>query len=202
MLLLARHLELPIETYLDPSHPVQKMIRVTLARFADLPVGEIETAIDGCSAPVFGLPLEAMARSYAQLVGWGHTDLDEPLREAASRVVSAMTEHPEMVGGTSARLDTDLMRATAGALVAKVGAEGVQLLGIKPCPQFPEGLGIAIKIEDGDTRRARDPVAIETLRQLGLLTEEQVHSLERYHRVTLRNHRGIEVGAVQPAFKL
>jgi L-asparaginase II len=202
MLALARFSGAPIESYLDPEHPVQWQNRVAVARFADVPLAEIAIAVDGCSAPVFGLTLEAMARSYAQLVGCEHTDLDDDLRAAARRVVKAMTGHPEMIGGTRRRLDTDLMRVARGRLISKVGAEGVQLLGVLPNSHYPRGLGIAIKIEDGDTRRARDPVVIETLRQLGLLDEGQLAPLARYARSTVRNHRRLEVGEVRPCFQL
>lgn len=202
MLALARFLGEPIENYLDPNHPVQMRIRQALARFADVSMDEITMAVDGCSAPVFGLTIKAMARSYAQFVGWQHANLDDNLGVAAQRVVNAMKDHPEMVGGTNGRLDTDLMLAARGRIISKVGAEGVQLLGVLPDARHPSGLGIAIKIEDGDSRRARDPVVIETLRQLGLLDEEQLAQLARYAGSTLRNYRQLEVGAVRPCFKL
>jgi L-asparaginase II len=94
------------------------------------------------------------------------------------------------------------MRVTKGEILSKVGAEGVQLLGVKPNERYPQGLGVAIKIEDGDTRRARDPVVIETLRQLGLLNEEQLAQLASYASATVFNHRKIEVGEVSTCFKL
>ena len=202
MLAFARHIGEATENYIDPNHPIQRQIRIVLARFADVPVDEIEIAIDGCSAPVFGLSLEAMARSYARLVGVKHTDIEPELASAAERVVDMMIGHPEMVGGTSKRLDTDLMRAARGQIISKVGAEGVQLLGAKPSARHPKGLGIAIKIEDGDIRRARDPVVIETLRQLGLLDDEQLARLSGYSRSTVFNHRKLEVGEVRTSFKL
>ena len=202
MLALARHLGQPIETYLDPGNLIQTQIRLVLSRFSDVPFDEVVVAVDGCSAPVFGLSLQAMARSYAQLVAARLTDLEAELVNASERVVAAMTAFPEMVGGTSKRLDTDLMRVANGALVSKVGAEGVQLLGVRPCAQYPQGLGIAIKIEDGDTRRARDPVVLETLRQLGLLNEAQLTELDTYARSTVFNHRKLAVGEVRAHFKL
>jgi L-asparaginase II len=143
-----------------------------------------------------------MARSYAQLIGVRHTDIEPELAAAAEAVVNAMIEHPEMVGGTRNRLDTDLMLAAQGRIISKVGAEGVQLLGVKPGGRYPKGLGIAVKIEDGDIRRARDPVVIETLRQLGLLDEDPLARLARYARSVVFNHRRIEVGVVRPCFDL
>ena len=202
MLAFAKHAGEPLENYLDPDHPIQRRIRSTLARFADIHVDEIDIAVDGCSAPVFGLSVEAMARSYARLAAAGPAGIEPELAAAADCVVSAMIEHPEMVGGTRGRLDTDLMLAAKGGIISKVGAEGVQLLGVKPNERYPKGLGVAIKIEDGDIRRARDPVAIETLRQLGLLDDSQLAALARYARSTIFNYRKIEVGEVRTCFKL
>ncbi|MGE0129465.1 MAG: asparaginase [Blastocatellales bacterium] len=206
MIGFAKHINEPVENYIDPNHPIQRRIHSTLASFAAAPVDEyniaIAVAVDGCSAPVFGLSIEAMARSYARLVGAQHTEIEPELAAAAETVVNAMTEYPEMVGGTRNRLDTDLMLAAKGQIVSKVGAEGVQLLGVRPNEHYPKGLGVAIKIEDGDIRRARDPVVIETLRQLGLLDDDQLTRLARYTRSTVLNHRRIEVGEVRTCFKL
>ncbi len=202
MLALAKFLGEPTADYTNPQHQIQQRILNVLAEFVQVPPNEVAIAIDGCSAPVFGVSLLAMAKSYSRLVNARSTDLAPHLVLAAEKVVEAMTEFPEMVGGSRGRLDTDLMRATQGQVVSKVGAEGVQLLGVKPCQQFPNGLGIAIKIEDGDTRRARDPVVIETLRQLGVLSQAQVESLAAYTTTTLLNHRKLEVGQIRTCFKL
>jgi L-asparaginase II len=202
MLALARMLNDSVDNYIDPESNLQRQIRITLAMFADAPLSDVAIAIDGCSAPVFGLPIEAMARSYASLVAPASAEIESRLASAANSVVRAMLHHPEMIGGTSERLDTDLMRTARGRIISKVGAEGIQLLGVLPCSQYPEGLGIAIKIEDGDTRRARDPVVIETLCQLQLLNEAEVSQLAKYAHSTLYNHRRLMVGEVRPCFRL
>lgn len=204
MLALAKFLKHPLENYLAPNHPIQLLIRNTLARFTAVPADEIGVAIDGCSAPVFSTTMAAMARSYAQLVGIEHTSLatDQTLSQAAKRIVMSFIEHPAMIGGTRNRLDTDLMQVAHGQLISKVGAEGVQLLGVLPCERYPHGLGIAIKIEDGDIKRARDPVVIETLRQLGVLNTRQLEQLAPYVRTTLYNHRKLAVGEVRTCFEL
>jgi L-asparaginase II len=202
MLAFAKHIGESLENYLDPDHPIQRQIHSTLSRFAGVSVDEIKIAVDGCGAPVFGLSVEAMARSYARLVCAGRAGIESDLAAAAGAAVSAMIEYPEMVGGTRGRLDTDLMLVAKGEVISKVGAEGTQLLGVKPNERYPKGLGVAIKIEDGDIRRARDPVVIETLRQLGLLDDAQLAALARYARSTIFNHRKIEVGEVRTCFTL
>ncbi|MFN0109045.1 MAG: asparaginase [Blastocatellia bacterium] len=202
MLAFAKFIGEPTTDYLNPEHAIQQRILRVLAQFADVPTDKIAIAVDGCSAPVFGVSILAMARSYARLVGVRHTNIEPDLTDAAEQVVTAMIEFPEIVGGSRGRLDTDLMQAARGQIVSKVGAEGMQLLGVKPNAKFPTGLGIAIKIEDGDIRRARDQVVIETLRQLGLLDETQLDQLAAYRQNTIFNHRQIKVGEIHACFKL
>ena len=202
MLALAKFLGHSTKDYISPSHPIQQQILKVVAEFADVPPDQVAIGIDGCSAPVFGLSILAMARSYARLVGVRYTNIEPELANAAEQVICAMLEFPELVGGSRGRLDTDLMRIANSQIVSKVGAEGVHLLGVKPCPEHPYGLGIAIKIEDGDTRRARDPVVIETLRQLGLLGNNQLAALSSYTNTTLSNHRKMKVGEIRTCFKL
>ncbi len=202
MLAFAKFINQPTGNYIDPQHPIQRRVREVLASFAGMTEEEIAIGVDGCSAPVFGLSLVEMARSYARLVSARQMDIEPELAIAAERVVDSMVTFPEMIGGSHGRLDTDLMRAAKGAIVSKVGAEGVQLLGVRPCQMYPKGLGIAIKIEDGDTRRARDPVVIETLRQLGLLDGDQLEQRFIYSHSVLRNYRKLEVGEVRTCFTL
>jgi L-asparaginase II len=201
MLALAIHLDAPTETYDHPDHPVQRAILRAVSQFSNLPEAEIAAATDGCGVPVFGLPVRAMALMYARLVAPG-AGLDEATRSAAARIVAAMTGSPEMVGGTHERLDTEMMRVTRGSIVSKIGAEGVYTVGVLPCERFPRGLGLALKIEDGEDRRARPTVVIESLRQLGALDAEASQKLEPYASFTIRNHNGDAVGEVRAAFEL
>jgi L-asparaginase II len=147
------------------------------------------------------MPVRAMALMYARLVA-PPADFDSETRQAAARIVAAMTRAPEMVGGTRERLDTELMRATAGRVISKIGADGVYTVGVLPCERFPRGLGLALKIEDGEDRRARPVVVVESLRQLGALDEGALAALAPYASFDVRNHRDIEVGEVRAAFEL
>lgn len=201
MLALARHLNAPIETYERPENPVQKEIARTVAQFSDVSVEDIAIGTDGCGVPVFGVTISRMALMYARLV-CPPAHFDEPTRDACRRIVKAMTAYPELVGGTNERLDTEIMRATNGAVVSKVGAEGVYTAGVLPCERFPRGLGFAIKIEDGEDRRARPTVVIESLRQLGVLDERAVARLAPYATFPLKNNLREMVGQVTPHFNL
>ncbi len=195
MLLRARMHGWDTATYLDPEHPVQRDIRAALARFAGLPPEALALGTDGCSAPNFALPLYHAAWAWARLAD--PTDLDEPWATAARRITAAMTAHPEMVGGPG-RFDTELMRALGPAVVAKAGAEGYQALGLAAghWPGAPGGVGIALKIADGDARnRARGVVALALLRRAGLLPEGIPPNLTRWAPTgPVTNWRGLEVG--------
>lgn len=202
MLALALHLEAPIETYDHVENPVQQSILRSVSEFSGVAGEEIALGVDGCGAPVFGVPVKAMALMYARLVTQPDGFCDEASRKAARRISRAMMAHPEIVGGRAERLDTKVMLAGRGAIVSKVGAEGVYTAGVLPSETWSRGLGIAIKIEDGEDRRSRPTVVIETLRQLGVLRDDAVEELAPYSRFIVRNHRGDEVGEVRARFDL
>ena len=178
--------------YLDPQHPVQIGIRQRLAQIADLAFDDIGVGVDGCSAPCFALPLKHAALAFARLA--------QSKDAALARVAQVMIEYPEMVAGEG-RLDTDLMRATAGRLFSKGGAEGFHGIGVLAQGDQP-AYGIAWKIGDGDGKRGGHPAVIEALRQLGLLDEAALTALKSYHTWPITNHRGLEVGEVKANFTL
>lgn len=201
MLALASHLGAPTESYDQPANPVQLAIGQTISQFSGVLIEDIAVGIDGCGVPVFGITVKAMALMYARLVA-PPAEFDESTKEACRRIVAAMTRYPELIGGTSDRLDTEMMRATEGRLISKVGAEGVYTAGVMPCAEWPKGLGMAVKIEDGDDHRARPTVVIESLNQLGVLNDEALEAVSRYAFFPVRNRNGEVVGEVRASFKL
>jgi L-asparaginase II len=192
MLAFAKHIGSDLGNYEDLENPVQQAILDTIALFTDVPIENVKIGTDGCAAPNFAVPLAAMARSSAYLA---HAPDSFPadVRDACGRIVSAMSRFPELIGGIE-RLDTMLMQAAPGQVISKVGAEGVWLCSVLPSDRWPAALGIALKIEDGDDRRARPVVAIELLRQLGILSAE---SLPDVSPMTTKNRRGDVVGRVE-----
>lgn len=201
MLAVAKHLGAPVENYESPESPVQKAIADAVAQFSDVPVTDMAVGIDGCAAPIFGITMKAMALTYARLVS-PPSSFDKATREACERIVRVMSSYPEVIGGTSDRLDTEIMKAAPGMLISKVGAEGVYTAGIKPSEKWPRGLGLALKIEDGDDKRARPTVVIETLRQLGVLKDESLDAVARYAFFPVLNSRGDVVGEIRASFTL
>jgi L-asparaginase II len=212
MLATAVHRGLPLEDYVSPEHPVQQAIIDVFRRIAGLG-SHVSIAVDGCSAPTFGVSLESLARAFSRLANpWSanHADADRQngpgtlsSNEAVAIkwIVAAMTAYPEMVGGTSGRLDTDLMKATRGKLVSKIGAESVHAVAVLPDGRFPRGLGVAFKIEDG-AKRALMPTVIEVLSQLQILDQTEEAALIDYNRPAVTNHRQLTVGEIRPVFDL
>lgn len=192
MLAFAKRVDADLKTYNLIENPIQQAILETVSKFAETPKEEIKIGVDGCAAPNFALPVSAMARSFAKLV-FPPESFDDELRQACRRVVSAMMNYPELVGGTE-RLDTLLMQAASGKFISKIGAEGVWLCGVLPNQKYKKGLSVALKIEDGDDTRARAVVSIEVLRQLGIFDAE---TLKDYSPMPVKNRRGETVGRVE-----
>ena len=135
------------------THPVQHGCLHEVAAAADVGPDEIPTAVDGCGVLTFALPLERMALMFARL---------EQV-DGGARVAGAMRAHPELIRGPMAA-DSLLMRELVG-WTAKGGAEGLL------CAAGPDGLGVALKVEDGSMRAMR-PALAELLGRLGLETGE------------------------------
>jgi len=185
----------PTATYLDPSHPVQRANLASLAAFSGRPAGEIGVAVDGCSAPTFSVTLAQAARAFSRLSAGANGHMDRALAEAGAAASAAMRAHPEMVAGEGL-MDTILMRAVPG-LLAKVGADGIHAMSWAG----PDGpVGVALKIMDGDVGRARTAAVLEVLAALGALPGGPPPELAE--SLTVRNHRGLEVGRVKAVFRL
>jgi L-asparaginase II len=201
MLAVAVHLGAPTENYHRPENPAQKLIADAVAKFSDIAVTDMVVGVDGCGAPILGITVKAMALAYARLVS-PPANFDNATRGACERIARVMSAYPELIGGTSERLDTELMRAAPERLISKVGAEGVYTAGIRPCAEWPKGLGLAIKIEDGDDKRARPTVVIEALRQLDALPDESLDAVSKYAFFPVRNRPGEVVGEISASFSL
>ncbi|MFJ8858751.1 asparaginase [Streptomyces sp. NPDC102451] len=164
-------------TYLDPSHPLQRLVGEVVAEAAGEPVAAIGT--DGCGAPLMAIGLVGLARAFRSFV------LAEP-GSAERRVADAMRAHPEYVAGTR-RPDTWLMREVPGTL-SKMGAEAVQAVAL------PDGRALAFKIDDGSVR-ALGPVLARSLELLGV----DAPVVSRIGRAPLLGGDA-EVGGIRAAF--
>jgi L-asparaginase II len=202
MLAFAKMIGAPLDNYLEPSHPVQQAILHTFAEMCGLQVSEIELGIDGCTAPVFAVPLPNTAAAYARLCQ--PEGLTEARAEACRLITNAMAAHPDMVAGPE-RFDTDGMTAGKGTFISKVGAEGYRAIGILPekAMGIDSSLGITMKISDGDPNlRAGAIVAMAVLKTLKVLDTTQIGALKAYDRRPVFNWRGKEIGEIRPTSQL
>jgi L-asparaginase II len=174
--------------YVEPAHPVQRLVKATLESLGGAAIGEDVCAVDGCSVPTWALPLDRLALAFARF-GCG-AGLQPERARAAVRLRAACAEHPWHVAGTG-RFCTEIMGRFGGRVFVKTGAEGVY------CGALPElGLGIAIKCDDGSGRAAEVMMAATLLR---LMPSVENHSaLEPLVWPTLRNWNGIAIGGLRP----
>lgn len=199
MLAHARLRGLPFENYLAMDHPVQQSILQTVAEMCDMRTEDLIVGTDGCSAPVFAMPLRAFALAIARLSD--PCGLPEPRQAACLKVTHAMRAYPEMVAGPG-RLDTVLMEVMEGKAVVKGGAEGYQVIGLLPGAVAPgsKGIGIAFKFSDGDPdRRATNALVVAILRALGFEAEMASEAFAAHANPVLRNWRGLEIGMISTA---
>lgn len=161
----------PVEGYRRPEHPLQQELMHEVSAAAEVEHAEVSAATDGCGVVCFALPLERVAHAFSRL---------ERL-DGGGRIVGAMRALPELIGGEGAT-DTTLMRMLPG-WIAKGGAEGLI------AAASPDGLGVALEVEDGNSRALRPALAAFTQR-LGL-------DLPTFDRVPVANSHGEVVGEVR-----
>jgi L-asparaginase II len=170
MLALCRASGWPTEGYRLAEHPVQQACAAEVAAAARVEVSSLPIAVDGCGVVTFALPLERMAFAFSRL-----EELD-----SGARVAAAMRAHPRLIRGPGAP-DTRLMELRDG-WTAKGGAEGLF------CAAGPDGLGVALKAEDG-AYRGLAPALAAFLADAG----EEVPELAD---APLANSRGERVGEI------
>ena len=99
-----------------------------------------------------------------------------------------------MVGGTG-RFDNTVMERLGARVFCKVGAEGMY------CAAFPElGLGVAVKMDDGNNARACEVVMAALINRLLPLAADDAAFVHELGNPKLVNWNGIQVGQLQPAF--
>jgi len=162
-----------IDTYREPGHPSQLAALSAVAAAAGVPEEDIPLCTDGCGVVCFTLPLTVIASIYARL------------EQLVPRQAAAMRAHPVMIAGPE-DLDTELPQALEGA-VSKGGAEGLGCVSLGE-----QGLGVAVRVEDG-TYRAVDPALMAVLGQL-LGWEQPPPPLAGFQQPELRNSPGDVVG--------
>lgn len=202
-LLLCRLRGWSTDDYWLDEHPAQGAYREAVAAAFGTTTANLRTGIDGCGIATYAFTLREVARAYAFLADPGAVPRTDSRSAVATRLVAirdAMLAHPELVGGTRDRIDTSLMKALPGRLVAKGGMEALRGVAILAGPRAGSrastgASGLALKIEDGDGYdRGTWAASVEALRQAGVLDGQPLRMLARYHRPTILDPHG-RVGA-------
>ena len=176
--------------YVKAEHLVQREVRSALESLTGVGLSADQCGIDGCSIPTYAVSLTALAHAFAKF-GTGQ-GLAPERAKAAARIRAACAAEPFYVAGTG-RFGTDIMRLFGARVLAKTGAEGVY------CGALPEqGLGIALKVDDGATRASEVAMAAMVAHLLPMSDAER-DAMGRFLRPTLKNWNGIEVGGLRPA---
>jgi L-asparaginase II len=188
-LALALRLGVPAAAYIDPESDGQKLVREAVREMTGVAEDEFTTAIDGCSAPTFRLPLRGLAVAFARMSN--PEELPAERRQACERMLRSVAEHPVLIAGSRDRICTAIVRATRGRLFPKVGGDAVYGIGVRG-----RGLGLAVKMDDG-SKRGLHAVVVALIRRFALATEEEVAALASYEQRSIRNWAGIETGRTE-----
>ena len=192
------------------EHPAQVVYRAAVARAFGTTPARLRLGIDGCGIPTYAFALREVARAYAFLADPAAVvapDARASIAAALTLVRDAMLANPELVAGTRDRLDTSVMKAVPGRLIAKGGMEALRGLAILRGPRGNDAdvpaSGMALKIEDGDGHdRGTWAATIEALRQAGALGGQALRMLGRYHRPSEADPHGRMSAEAIPSFEL
>ncbi|HZV93386.1 MAG TPA: asparaginase [Caldimonas sp.] len=180
--------------YVGPAHPVMREVTASLQAATGFDLDQAARGTDGCSIPTFAIPLRHLALAFARVGTGAHWPAGRAA--AAQRLRVAVARHPFMVGGSD-RFDTRVMQRLGERVFCKVGAEGVF------CAALPgRGLGVAIKMDDGNNARAAEVAMAAAIEACVDLDDGEAQFMRGLSDVTLRNWNGIEVGALRAAAEL
>jgi L-asparaginase II len=180
-----------VRGYVRPDHPVMREVTAALEAATGFDLSRAARGTDGCSIPTYAIPLRHLAHGFARVAtGVG---LSPDHAQAARRLRQAVARAPQMVAGTG-RFDSRVMARLGERVFCKVGAEGVY------CAALPEvGLGVALKMDDGNTARAAEVVMAAVIEAQLALEGEDAVLMRSLSRVELRNWNGMDVGTLQAA---
>jgi len=179
--------------YIEADHPVQQRVTKVLEEMTGLDLARAPRGRDGCGIPVIGMSLHGMARGFARLAD--PAGLHDERRAAAKRLLDAMAAVPIMIDGSTGMCN-DVMTVAGATVRLKGGAEGVY------CAALPgQGLGIALKIEDG-TKRASQLAMMTLLDRLGCFDDRQRMALHPFLAPRQHNVAGLDVGFLSAAAAL
>ena len=186
----AVHLKEKTKGYINYEHSVQQRLLGILEQMCGQNLGDVPRGIDGCGIPTIAFPVGHHALGMAKMADT--KGLSAARAAACTRILNAMSHEPWYVAGTG-RFCTDVMKVTGTKAAIKTGAEGVYM------GALPElGLGICLKVEDGNGRGA-EVVMGQLLRHFGIIDASQAEQLKQSLTPTMKNWAGTAVGTIKPA---
>ncbi len=175
--------------YVKPEHPVMREVSAALQAATGFDLSRTAVGTDGCSIPTYAIPLRHLALAFARVAGG--PGLSEGHARAARRLRAAVAKAPFMVAG-SGRFDTRVMERLGERVFCKVGAEGFY------CAAFPEaGLGVALKMDDGNNARACEAAMAALILRHVRLDDAERGFVQGLADLPLVNWNGIEVGRLR-----
>ncbi|KAA3630671.1 MAG: asparaginase [Proteobacteria bacterium] len=174
--------------YIEPGHPVQQLVKQIVEQVCDVSLDDVEPAVDGCGIPVYGIPLRNLAKAFA---AFSPRATNDRFADARRAIVAAIQEYPYLIAG-SGRFCSRVTERSSGRVITKTGAEGV-FTGVL----LEEGIGIALKIDDGATRAAE--VFMASMFARFCRDDAFRAALDDESSVVVRNAAGRAVGRVTAA---
>jgi L-asparaginase II len=188
LLALSRAQGWDIDGYDRLQHPAQQAYLDALSELAGTDAAAMPWGIDGCGLPAPAMPVHTAARLIARHAGARASSPGR--RRAIGTIHDAMRAHPELLSGTG-QAGVLIARATGGRILVKTGAEGF-ITALVP----GQGLGIALKIADGE-QRARVPTLLAVLRTLRLIDTAAQQALAALAEPPVLNSAGDRVGGIR-----
>lgn len=184
MLAVCRNKNWETKNYLEFDHPLQQEYLKIIKEIFD--TNTVELGIDGCGAPVHAIPFDKIGAGFLNLF----------LNPEFISIKKAFIENPLIIGGKG-KVDSSIIKASNGRLIAKNGAEGLIVI-----INTIEEKSLTIKISDGNLA-ARDIVALNTLEQLDWLSKEELNSpeIKELYNLEIKNLHNNVVGEIIPQFK-
>jgi L-asparaginase II len=189
-LALAKFMKADLDHYNDPAHPVQQAIQQVTEEMYEYPAELMSVAVDGCSAPIYSIPVYNQALAYKNLA-WAER-FGEKRKKACETVIKAVSTYPFMVAG-SGRYCTDMMQLCGSRVIGKTGAEGIYCLSF-----LKEKAGACIKIDDGKMLPQYN-IAQKMIEASGIFKAEELKPLQHYLHDELKNYNKIVTGEINVA---
>ncbi|WP_223695092.1 asparaginase [Leifsonia poae] len=176
----------PIESYLDPQHPMQHQVRDVVERLTGEKV--VATGVDGCGAPVYAMALTTLARGI-QRIATASDGSPFALYRNAALLKNAVLADGWAIDGPG-RANTVVIDRLG--VFAKLGAEGVMVMAA------PDGTTVTLKMLDGSLRAA-SIVALSLLVDAGALERSAVEAVTPKLDLAVLG-RGAPVGEIRASY--